>query len=627
MAQVKFYRGNASGYVQNTHKEGIYFSMDEKVLYHNGVKFGGIDPQYFSGVTKDFDIEGHIVSFKKLNNQGDWDNVTITLVEAGDSSVEIGSITKNGVTDGVTVKVKTKDVGNNDGLKLHQTEGLYVDLTKTTDAIAANTAKIATNKAAIDTLNGDADQTGSVAKSIKDAIGKINAGVFSGKGQVITAISQSNGIVSATATTLSADNVAFTASNTAFKSSNVKDALDTLYTRSGDGSKVTLESVDGTEGSNVLKVYTIKQGGTKVGEINIPKDLVVKSGSVVKGTWDGNTFTEEESGSGTALKLIIANQPTPVYINTLDLVKDHTAGNGIAISKTNKISVVRDPASDDFLTVDKNGVKLSGVQAAINKAAAAAKTKVAKNSSADKITLEFATADDGSVTYTIGQNDIASAALLGTTSDTKDKHTAFGYIDKEVADRKDAIKGLKLDSVGGTGKVITTISQADGKVSATAATLGAENVSASTITDDGTKVAVTGDNVKAQIASLAKSIKTVSTAAAAAHTKVEAKTDGHVRVSVAKSSDNTHDVVTITENDIASANALTTEASSRQSQDDRIEASIGLAADGSHVTTSGHYTNGATTVVGEIAALDAQLHNVSTALEWINCGDYSTSQD
>ena len=119
MAQVKFYRGNASAYVENTHKEGIYFSMDEKVLYHNGVKFGGIDPQYFGGVTKDFDIEGNIVSFNKLNNQGTWGNVRITLVEAGDSSVEIGNITKNGVTDGVTVKVKANYAADGeDGLKL-----------------------------------------------------------------------------------------------------------------------------------------------------------------------------------------------------------------------------------------------------------------------------------------------------------------------------------------------------------------------------------------------------------------------------------------------------------------------------------------------------------------------------
>lgn len=457
---------------------------------------------------------------------------------------------------------------------------------------------------------------GRIAQEVADreaAIGALNFGPVGDTGKVITAITQTNGVVNATADTLSASFVAFTASNTAFKSSNVKDALDTLYAQSGEGSKVTLESAEGTE-SGVLKVYTIKQGGAEVGKINIPKDLVVTSGSVVKGNWNDGVFTENVSGSGTALKLVIANQEAPVYINTLDLVKDHTGGNGISISDTNVISVQIAEGSENFLTVDEKGVKLSGVQAAINAAAASAKTKVEKKSDADKITLESALADDGSVTYTIGQNDIASAALLGTKNDASTAETAFGYIAKEVAARTAAIGDLNLTQVGGEGKVITTISQSSGKVSVTAATLGAENVSASTITDDGNKVAVTGDNVKAQIESLATSIKSVSTDAAAAHTVVEAKTDGHVRVSVAKSSDNTHDVVTITENDIASANALTAETSSRQSQDDRIEASIGLAADGSHVTTSGNYTNGATTVVGEIAALDTKLKEVSDTL-------------
>ena len=32
-----------------------------------------------------------------------------------------------------------------------------------------------------------------------------------------------------------------------------------------------------------------------------------------------------------------------------------------------------------------------------------------------------------------------------------------------------------------------------------------------------------------------------------------------------------------------------------------------MAADGSHVKTTGNYTSGATTVVGEIAALDTQV--------------------
>lgn len=441
---------------------------------------------------------------------------------------------------------------------------------------------------------------GRIAQEAADrtaAIEAMSLSPVSGTGKVITAITQTNGVVNATADTLSASSVAFTASNTAFKSSNVKDALDTLYAQSGDGSKVTLDTAEGSEGSNVLKVYTIKQGGTKVGEINIPKDLVVTSGSVVKGTWNNDTFTEEESGSGTALKLVIANQTNPVYINTLDLVKDHTGGNGISISDTNVISVQIAEGSENFLTVDEKGVKLDGVKTAINTAAAAATTKVEKTDGGSHVTVTPSKSDvDGSVTYTIGESDIASATGLA----------------QEIQDRQNAISGISGTTTITNGQVITAISQTAGKVSVTAATLGAENVSASTITDDGTKVAVTGDNVKAQIESLAKSIKSASTAAAAAHTKVEAKTDGHVKVTV--SSENSHDVVTITENDIASAAALATETTARKNQDDKIEASIGLDAEGNHVKTNGHYTKDATTVVGEIEALDTKLKEVSDTL-------------
>lgn len=47
---------------------------------------------------------------------------------------------------------------------------------------------------------------------------------------------------------------------------------------------------------------------------------------------------------------------------------------------------------------------------------------------------------------------------------------------------------------------------------------------------------------------------------------------------------------------------------------DKVEASVGLAADGSHVTTGGNYTSGASTVVGEIAALDTQVKKNADAI-------------
>lgn len=47
---------------------------------------------------------------------------------------------------------------------------------------------------------------------------------------------------------------------------------------------------------------------------------------------------------------------------------------------------------------------------------------------------------------------------------------------------------------------------------------------------------------------------------------------------------------------------------------DKVEASVGLAADGSHAPASGHYTSGASTVVGEIAALDTQVDKNAKAI-------------
>ncbi len=109
---------------------------------------------------------------------------------------------------------------------------------------------------------------------------------------------------------------------------------------------VTMDASTEGLGDNILKRYTIKQGASghevTVGTIDIPKDLVVTSGSVVAGTWNNDTFTEG-TGTGKAVKLTIANQTAPVYINVADLVDVYTAQQNatqvqLAISNTNEIS-------------------------------------------------------------------------------------------------------------------------------------------------------------------------------------------------------------------------------------------------------------------------------------------------
>ena len=147
----------------------------------------------------------------------------------------------------------------------------------------------------------------------------------------------------------------FTASHT------VADALVELGVALTEALEVTLESSDDPE---YAKVYTLKQGGEVVGTINIPKDIVIKEGSLVHGYWSGDTFTENEEGPDIAIKLVLNNDDV-IYINAKDLIDTYTAGDGISL-ENNEISIKYNPHSEDFLVVDADGIKVQGIQAAID---------------------------------------------------------------------------------------------------------------------------------------------------------------------------------------------------------------------------------------------------------------------
>lgn len=266
----------------------------------------------------------------------------------------------------------------------------------------------------------------------------------------------------------------------------VEDALKEVK----DRSIVSLSSTTPSDGtSSVLKKYTLTQNGEKIGDIDIPKDLVVTSGSVVKGTWSGNVFTEVESGKGTALKLVIANQTEPVYINTLDLVKDHVGGNGISISDKNEISIkIADGNEGDFLKLDAEGLKLVGVGDAIKKSA----TVVEKKSGDAHITVESRTETSGNVVYTIGSVNIASAdsitaetetrkTIEGQSGDTYTANTGATYISGATS-LNDA--DVKLD------EAIKNLSSSVGK----ATILAGNGISVDNTPTNGTKVSVKLDN-------------------------------------------------------------------------------------------------------------------------------------
>lgn len=120
--------------------------------------------------------------------------------------------------------------------------------------------------------------------------------------------------------------------------------------------------------------YTVTQGNQSIGMINIPKDKVVQSGSVVRGTWANDKFTESTSGAGHAIKLVLQNSNDVLYINVADLVDVYTAQANaaqvqIAISATNVISASIKSGSITATELASNAVTTAKINAkAVTKA-------------------------------------------------------------------------------------------------------------------------------------------------------------------------------------------------------------------------------------------------------------------
>lgn len=120
--------------------------------------------------------------------------------------------------------------------------------------------------------------------------------------------------------------------------------LKTHQSLSDIGGQVVIEEKSSAN-SGAFKTYQIKQGGVAVsGEIDIPKDFLVKSGSVKIA---GATPTTAESNAGVNanekyISLIVntkddnSNTGTELIIPATNLVDTYTAGTGLALTNQNQ---------------------------------------------------------------------------------------------------------------------------------------------------------------------------------------------------------------------------------------------------------------------------------------------------
>ena len=321
---------------------------------------------------------------------------------------------------------------------------------------------------ALNTLNGDETTEGSVKKTVKDAVEALDVDAIGGTGKYIKSVSEEDGKVSAVAEDLTSSVVTRTATEAtddkvAVDGTNVEEAIASLATSIMEAKKgaATYSVAKVTEGlaSNVREAYqlvqTVNSTSTNVGEkILIYKDTSLKKVELV----DEKPATDTEAAvKGQFLKftyIIEDGSDDVVYLDCSKFLVESEFKNGLEVSTEGEVSVKVDSTSEgaeSFLSVSESGVKISGVQDAIDKA----KTVVAIAENDKHLDVAVTTDDtDGHSIYTIASVDTASAtdlkneitarkAVDGQDGDTYAATTTANYI-KEATSLNDA--DVKLDS-------------------------------------------------------------------------------------------------------------------------------------------------------------------------------------
>lgn len=200
-------------------------------------------------------------------------------------------------------------------------------------------------------------------------------------------------------------------------------------------SEVSIVESEGT--GDIGKVYTFYQGGTaegnKIGVINTPKELVVKSGQVV--------VNPTGQPAGTYIELTIQNQDAPLYINVADLVDVYTPATGaaevqLAISATNEISATIKAVSGTKIinkTITKDKL-IAEVQTSLGKADSAYQKPSAGIPKSDLVT---------DVQTSLGKADSAIQSVTTTTPNYTEVTVPTG----EGADSKNKVVNVKTSTM------------------------------------------------------------------------------------------------------------------------------------------------------------------------------------
>lgn len=429
-------------------------------------------------------------------------------------------------------------------------------------------------KDSIDKLNGADDVDGSVKKAVKDeadrakiaekanadAIAAMDLADTAVDGEFVTTVSQTDGKVTISRGKVASDKVTAEA---------VAEGTDTVAIAGTDvdAQIKSLGKTLKTVQDNAAKYKVVKLTDAEVtalGDANVKEAYQVvsyvgdeatatktKVGEVIKIYKEGNLKDATLGTGADAQKLILQYEKTDgtiaeVKVDFAAIAFNAEFKDGLIVAENGEISVKVDAASETYLTVGADGIKLAGVKDAIDAAVAG------KNVDAQ---------GDDYITATAAANKVTVAA---------------------------DVQGLTVTTTAGADSTIAGVEKSlvDGKEVAD-------------------KVAeFTNTRIGEEIAKLDATVGETVVAA-----------DKHVAVQVVET-DGKVTAVNVAENDIASAKGLADEITRAKAAEDKIEASVGLAADGSFTAPTGskNYIGNATTVMAAVEALDAQVKINSDAI-------------
>ena len=428
------------------------------------------------------------------------------------------------------------------------------------------------------TVNTFAELSGSVIALSAATEGVIDSLDYTGvtpDGRAIVNVTEENGIITAIQGNISANTVYIEDAQELLTATTVEGALEELALKSA---AITIDNADGS--INV----TPTTAGT---DINVN----IKSGEhvLVKSNDTGDT------GLYTDLDLVKITEGLPATVKEryqLLATDDSQIGVNIDIAKDShivSIEYINDTASTYYQNLKYTYIDASGNTQAVY---------------VNMSDLVFESEFKSGVTSTNG----IVHGVVDPTSETFLTVGADGFKLSGVQQAiNDAVDALDYADSAVTGQYVTEVDETNGVI-----TVSRANVSEAVLNNyakgsDGSAVAAT-DTINQAVSKLENQI---DAAKAAATTKVVEGTDTGNNMTI-ESATSADDSVTYTINltDVASAAEL-----------DAVEAGVGLSSAGTHVQTSGYYTSSADTVVGEIAAIDAALKDVSDKLNGVSVSE------